>query len=188
MRQAGFTLTELMTTMAIIGLVSASLVAVMNNLNAQSERMNAQTELLVGGRQVINLIKPWAALAGHELNTPVFSTVTTDTLYPAKISAGGDQVTFCYDIDDGERRQNEFRVRDNRLQQRNKDNAGCVVTADENGWENVSEPIISAITFSAETDHTIDLTLDLEKQVIGTDEMTSTTMRVRLPLYALLGV
>ncbi|MDB2488753.1 prepilin-type N-terminal cleavage/methylation domain-containing protein, partial [Alphaproteobacteria bacterium] len=68
--QSGFTLVELTTTLAIIGVISAALIAVITNLNTQSERMNSQTELLVTSKQLFELIEPWAALAGHKQATP----------------------------------------------------------------------------------------------------------------------
>jgi prepilin-type N-terminal cleavage/methylation domain-containing protein len=51
--QSGFTLVELTTTLAIIGVISAALIAVITNLNTQSERMNSQTELLLTSKQLI---------------------------------------------------------------------------------------------------------------------------------------
>ena len=45
-------------SLAVIGLIAAAMLGVMNNLNTQSERMNTQTELLTTGAQVFDLIEP----------------------------------------------------------------------------------------------------------------------------------
>ena len=57
MQKNGFSLVELLTTLAILSLVAGSMIVVMNNLNAQSERMNTQTQMLVGGADIIDMIR-----------------------------------------------------------------------------------------------------------------------------------
>ena len=178
----GFTLTELMVTLAVVGVVAAALTTVMNNFNAQSERMNAQTELLLGARQIADMIKPWGALAGYRLRTATFESDPTQDGYPARITDNGNQVLFCYDPTATQRRHTQFRVRDKRLQRRVTDDANCLPTSDEANWVAVSEPIIEDINFVSLTDQTLDIKLDLE------NAGTRATFRLRLPLYAMLGL
>ena len=91
--QSGFTLVELTTTLALIGVISAALMAVMTNLNTQSERMNSQTELLVASKQLFNFIEPWAALAGHKQATPALPQNKAYEIVSAS------HIKFCYDLD-----------------------------------------------------------------------------------------
>ena len=179
--QSGFTLVELTTTLAIIGVISAALMAVMTNLNTQSERMNSQTELLVSSKQLFELIEPWAALAGHKQANP---SLPENKAYEI-VSAS--HIKFCYDLDAASRQQREFRLRDKRLQERVEDNFGCTVAPNENGWVNISEPVIRTLTFSDSngSDYSLDMRLELEKLVPGTNEITATVVRRRFNMFAM---
>ena len=178
---SGFSLVELTTTLAIIGIISAALMAVMTNLNTQSERMNAQTDLLVGSKQLFDIVEPWVALAGHKEATP---NLPESQAYQI-VSSG--HVQFCYDLDASSRQQREFRVRDKRLQERIENNFSCTVASNENGWVDISEPIIRTLIFtdSDGSDYTLDMRLELEKIVPGTDETTSTVVRRRFNMFAM---
>ena len=179
--RSGFSLVELTTTLAIIGIISAALIAVMNNLNTQSERMNSQTDLLVGGRQLFALGEPWAALAGHKQANP---NLPQNKAYEI---VSNTHVKFCYDLDDTSRQQREFRLRDRKLQERIEDNFGCAVAPNENGWVDISEPIIRSLTFSDSdgSDFSLDMRLELEKIIPGTSETASSVMRRRFNLFAM---
>ena len=180
-KQSGFSLVELTTTLAIIGIISAALMAVMTNLNTQSERMNSQTELLVGGKQLFEMVEPWAALAGHNQANP---NLPENKAYQIVSSS---HVQFCYDLDGASRQQREFRLRNKRLQERIENNFGCTVAPNENGWVDVSEPIIRSMSFSDSdgSDYSLDMRLELEKIVPGTDETTSAVLRRRFNMFAM---
>lgn len=178
--QYGFSLTELTTTLAIIGIISAALIAVMTNLNTQSERMNSQTELLMASTQIYDQIEPWAALAGHQ------ETATALTAASAVVITGST-VTFCFDTNALTRQRREFRVADKRLQTRSETNDGCAPDAGNTGWEDVSDQVLSTVTFSNTfgDDNSLDVKLELEKIVPGTNETVRTVVRRRFNMFAM---
>ena len=76
--------------------------AVMTNLNTQSERMNSQTELLVSSKQLFELIEPWAALAGHKQANPALPENKAYEIVSAS------HIKFCYDLDAASRQHDEI--------------------------------------------------------------------------------
>ena len=143
MRQTGFTLTELLVALAIIGLVSTALMVGITSLNNRAARMNAQIELLAGGQQIMQRIKIWAGLAGYKI-----SNVDLRAAQAVQIRNGGNTILFCYDTSNMRRQSVEFRLYNQMLQSRKRDNSGCTVLASNLGWVAASAPIIDYAQFS----------------------------------------
>jgi prepilin-type N-terminal cleavage/methylation domain-containing protein len=179
--RSGFSLTELTTTVAIIGIITAALMAVMNNLNAQSERMNTQTSLLASGAQVFNMIEPWAALAGDLQSTTALLEADALSIPSA------DQVSVCFDTSASQRELRQFRVTDKRLQTRTRIDATCTPDSADTGWENLTEQVIGGLTFTRAngSSYSLDVVLELERLVPGTNEIAAMTMRKRLNLFSM---
>ena len=99
----------------------------------------------------------------------------------------GSHIKFCYDLDAANRQQREFRLRDKRLQERVENNFGCTVAPNENGWVDISAPLIRTLTFSDNDGsyYSLDMRLQLEKIVPGTNEITATTVRRRFNMFAM---
>lgn len=179
--RAGFSLTELTTTLAVIGIITAALMAVMNNLNAQSERMNTQTSLLASGAQVFKMVEPWAALAG-DLQSATALPEADALSIPA-----ADQMTICFDSSASQRELRQFRVTDKRLQTRTRVDATCTPDSLDTGWENLTEQVIGSLTFTraSGSSYSLDVVVELERLVPGTNEIAAMTMRKRLHLFSM---
>jgi len=179
--RAGFSLTELTTTVAVIGIITAALMAVMNNLNAQSERMNTQTSLLASGAQVFKMVEPWAALAG-DLQSATALLEADSLSIPA-----ADQMTICFDSSASQRELRQFRVTDKRLQTRTRVDATCTPDSLDTGWENLTEQVIGSLTFTraSGSSYSLDVVVELERLVPGTNEIAAMTMRKRLHLFSM---
>ena len=179
--RAGFSLTELTTTVAVIGIITAALIAVMNNLNAQSERMNTQTSLLASGAQVFKMVEPWAALAG-DLQSATALPEADALSIPA-----ADQMTICFDSSASQRELRQFRVTDKRLQTRTRVDATCTPDSLDTGWENLTEQVIGSLTFTraSGSSYSLDVVVELERLVPGTNEIAAMTMRKRLHLFSM---
>ena len=179
--RAGFSLTELTTTLAVIGIITAALMAVMNNLNAQSERMNTQTSLLASGAQVFKMVEPWAALAG-DLQSATALLEADALSIPA-----ADQMTICFDSSASQRELRQFRVTDKRLQTRTRLNATCTPDSLDTGWENLTAQVIESLTFTraSGSSYSLDVVIELERRVSGTNEIAAMTMRKRLHLFSM---
>ena len=179
--RAGFSLTELTTTVAVIGIITAALMAVMNNLNAQSERMNTQTSLLASGAQVFKMVEPWAALAG-DLQSATALLEADSLSIPA-----ADQMTICFDSSASQRELRQFRVTDKRLQTRTRVDATCTPDSLDAGWENLTEQVIGSLTFTraSGSSYSLDVVVELERLVPGTNEIAAMTMRKRLHLFSM---
>ena len=179
--RAGFSLTELTTTVAVIGIITAALMAVMNNLNAQSERMNTQTSLLASGAQVFKMVEPWAALAG-DLQSATALLEADALSIPA-----ADQMTICFDSSASQRELRQFRVTDKRLQTRTRVDATCTPDSLDTGWENLTEQFIGSLTFTraSGSSYSLDVVVELERLVPGTNEIAAMTMRKRLHLFSM---
>ncbi|MDG1691101.1 MAG: prepilin-type N-terminal cleavage/methylation domain-containing protein [Alphaproteobacteria bacterium] len=179
--RAGFSLTELTSTVAVIGIITAALMAVMNNLNAQSERMNTQTSLLASGAQVFKMVEPWAALAG-DLQSATALLEADALSIPA-----ADQMTICFDSSASQRELRQFRVTDKRLQTRTRVDATCTPDSLDTGWENLTEQFIGSLTFTraSGSSYSLDVVVELERLVPGTNEIAAMTMRKRLHLFSM---
>ena len=179
--RAGFSLTELTTTLAVIGIITAALMAVMNNLNAQSERMNTQTSLLASGAQVFKMVEPWAALAG-DLQSATALLEADALSIPA-----ADQMTICFDSSASQRELRQFRVTDKRLQTRTRVDATCTPDSLDTGWENLTAQVIESLTFTraSGSSYSLDVVVELERLVPGTNEIAAMTMRKRLHLFSM---
>ena len=179
--EAGFSLTELTTTLAVIGIIAAALIAAMTNLNQQSERMNTQTDLLLAGKQIFELVEPWAALAGDKQGS---SALDADD---ALVLSAADEIRFCYDKSASDREVRQFRVSDKKLQMRSKIDAACTPDSGDAGWEDLTEQVVGGLTFSsaAGSTYSLDVVVDLERIVPGTDETVGLRMRKRMNLFSM---
>lgn len=177
----GFSLTELTTTLAVIGIIAAALIAAMTNINQQSERMNTQTDLLVAGKQIFSMVEPWAALAGDKQGA---TDLDADD---ALVITGDDQIRFCYDKSGSDREVRQFRLNDKKLQMRTKIDAACTPDSGSSGWEDVTEQVIGDLTFTSGTgsNYSLDMVVDLERIVPGTDETVKLRMRKRFSLFSM---
>ena len=182
MRQTGFTLTELLTAMAIIGLVSVALMVGITSLNNRAVRMNAQIELLMGGQKIMQRIRPWVGLAGYKT-----SNVALRAAQAVQIRNGGDTILFCYDASPALRQSVEFRLYNQMLQSRKRDNSGCNFLTSNLGWVTASAPIIDTLNFRSLTPQTLDVQLNLAT-MIGGGRTISRSINLRLPLFALLEI
>ena len=183
MRQTGFTLTELLVALAIIGLVSTALMVGITSLNNRAARMNAQIELLAGGQQIMQRIKIWAGLAGYKI-----SNVDLRAAQAVQIRNGGNAILFCYDTSNTRRQSVEFRLYNQMLQSRKRDNSGCTVLASNLGWVAASAPIIDSLNFRSLTPQTLDVQINLVAMIGGGRATISRSINLRLPLFALLEI
>ena len=92
-------------------------------------------------------------------------------------------VKFCYDLDDTSRQQKSsgYATENYRAIE---DNFGCAVAPNENGWVDISEPIIRSLTFS-DSDGAIFADMpELEKIIPGTVKRRAVSRR-RFNLFAM---
>lgn len=178
---AGFSLTELTTTVAIIGIITAALIAVMNNLNTQSERMNTQTRLLASGAQVFKMLEPWSGLAGDLQGASALPEASALSI------PGAGQINICVDKFASQRELRQFRVDAKRLQTRTRIDANCTPDSGDTGWETLTEQVIGGLTFTraSGSPYSLDVVLELERIVPGTDEIAAMKMRKRLNLFSM---
>ncbi len=178
---SGFSFTELTTTVAIIGIITAALMAVMNNLNTQSERMNTQTSLLASGAQVFKMLEPWSALAGDLQGVNALPEASALSI------PGAGQVNICFDKSASQRELRQFRVEAKRLQTRTRIDANCTPDSANTGWENLTDQVIGGLTFTRAigSSYSLGVILELERIVPGTDEIAAMKMRKRLNLFSM---
>lgn len=194
----GFGLIELLTMIALLGVTSVALYALMNNMNAQSERLRQAAHLTSMTEQAHHFLHIPAQRAGYySAGQPAITRSQAVRILEI------DHIQFCGENPNGQLILTEFRLSprpDNiftqqtgALQQRIS-NTGCVVDATQD-WEVLTDNVFSAIEFRmasttppAPPSAILDVKLKLRQIIPGTDEAVELTRRYLLSLYALIGL
>jgi hypothetical protein len=130
---------------------------------------------------VFKMVEPWAALAG-DLQSATALLEADALSIPA-----ADQMTICFDSSASQRELRQFRVTDKRLQTRTRVDATCTPDSLDTGWENLTEQVIGSLTFTraSGSSYSLDVIVELERLVPGTNEIAAMTMRKRLHLFSM---
>lgn len=188
--QGGFTLVETLTLVALLGVISVSLYAVMNNISLQNDRMRVSGDLLRDAEFSREFIATAAQRAGFRSQG---SAAMTRAQAVNLVSAS--HIQFCADNLNGTRQLTEFKLSaiENgryRLQRRIHQN-NCAV---ETGvvWENLTKPVFTSINFSMPNTTPPNLMLKakftLTRGRAGSEAEQNLTQSYLLPTYALIGL
>ena len=194
----GFGLIELLTMIALLGVTSIALYALMNNMNAQSERLRLAAHLTDMTEQAHHFLHIAAQRAGYYRAGQPAITRSQAVRIPAI-----DHIQFCGENPAGQLILTEFRLSPRpenifvqhigSLQQRIS-RTNCVVDTQEN-WEVLTDNVFSAIEFRMAStipptppSAMLDVKLKLRQIIPGTDEAVELTRRYLLSLYALIGL
>jgi hypothetical protein len=96
-------------------------------------------------------------------------------------------VNICFDASASQRELRQFRLADKRLQTRTRIDANCTPDSGDTGWENLTDQVIGGLTFTRASGsaYSLDVVLQLERIVPGTDEITAVKMRKRINLFSM---
>lgn len=191
--EGGFSLVEMLTIIAMIGLLTGALYTLMNNMNAQSARMNVAAQLVRGANQMNSQIETAIARAGYRAaSAPPMSRAQ------ALRAPSTTHIQICADNFSGNRQLTEFRLgtKENgraHLQKR-VSNTNCTANAARN-WENISERVLTEIIFTlpqaasgTPPRQVVQAKYVLQENIAGADETQTLTQHHLLPTYSLIGL
>jgi len=197
-RKHGFGLSELLTMIALLGVISVALYALMNNMNAQSERLRTAAHLTNMTEQAHHFLHIPAQRAGYySAGQPAITRsqavriLAIDHIQFCGESAGGQRILTEFRL--APRADNIFTQQTGALQQR-INNMGCVVDVTQN-WEVLTDNVFAAIEFRMAStipptppSTMLDVKLKLRQIIPGTDEAVELTRRYLVSLYSLIGL
>ena len=191
--QGGFSLVEMLTIIAMMGLLTGALYTLMNNMNAQTARMNVAAQLVRGANQINSQIETAIARAGYQAASapPISRTQALRTPSTTHIQICADNVA-------GNRQLTEFRLsaKENgrAYLQKRVSNTNCTANAAQN-WENISERILTEIIFTLPQTasgipprQVVQAKYVLQENIAGADEIQTLTQHHLLPSYSLIGL